>query len=111
MPQWMMETTKTSTRYTNRTPFGRSSGTGLTLVLAIGHAQFETSYDRDTKRMNTINEYTTAFLTEDGHFEPSKIVAGELIFFLVFTSNPALKLPSNDNTNDEIILTNNSLDY
>ena len=110
MQQWLMERTETTNQYTKPMPFGRLCGTGPTLVVAKGQAQFDLTYDGDTKRINTRDEYNTAFITEDGHFEYTVAGASTLIMFWLFTFNPNIKLPSNKDTKDEIILANNSME-
>ena len=67
------------------------------------------SYDRDTKRIKTRDEYVPAFITESVHLELSVVGAVEFLMLWVFTFNPLIKLPSNTDAKEEIILTNNSM--
>ena len=77
--QWMLARTGKLTHYTKPMPFGTLCGTRSTLIIATENAQFDLICDRVTRRINTRDEHTTAFLVEDGHFDLVITGPGELI--------------------------------
>ena len=85
MQQWVMEKKANLPKYTTPMPFERSCGAGLTSLISVGRAQFESSRERDKIRMNSRDDYATATIVEECDLKLKVTSVEDLIMFWIAT--------------------------